>query len=501
MRQLMHSFIGTQVPDEILNYIETGNIGAICLFSHNVESPQQLREMTRTMHDAARRGKQPPPIIGIDQEGGQLIAIMGGTTELPGNMALGATRSATLAQQAGDVLGRELLAMGVNMNFAPSVDVNNNPDNPVIGIRAFGDDPQHVGDLGLAMIEGMQAQGVIACAKHFPGHGDTKIDSHHGTPRIDHPLQRLHAVELKPFRAAIAGKVQAIMSAHIIYSAYDETTPSTLSHKIMHGLLREDLGFTGITITDAMDMHAVSSLGHQFAVEQAILAGNDLILLGHLPDQLEMITTLAHLENQAAVQRIQAARSQLARDLPAFDVVGCDAHQAVAQKIADQSITCVRGEEVLGLQLDSSQKIAVITVIPANLTPADTSSYVDIQLAHAIQKRHPHVLDVRMPHTPSDADIAHVLAQVADADTVVIGTISADTSTAQAEVVNQLIERGQAPIAIAMRTPYDLIAYPNVTTYLCSYGIRDVSMEAVARVLFGEIDANGQLPCTLPNIV
>src|SRR5688572_17576366 len=179
MEQVMFSFHGLTPPSEILEAVRAGRAGAFCLFAHkNVESPAQVRRLCEALHQAAREGNQPPPIIGIDQEGGQLIAITMGATELPGNMALGATRSPELARKAGYVLGRELLAMGINMNFAPSLDVNTHPDNPVIGIRSFSDDSHLVAELGAALIEGMQAQGVMASAKHFPGHGATATDSH-----------------------------------------------------------------------------------------------------------------------------------------------------------------------------------------------------------------------------------------------------------------------------------------------------------------------------------
>ncbi|CAG1773069.1 partial Beta-hexosaminidase A, partial [uncultured bacterium] len=188
MIQLMHSFRGTTLPEAVREAVRRGEIAAFCLFNFNVVSPAQLRELTLALYAAAAEGGLPPPIIGMDQEGGQLIAVSEGTTELPGNMALGATRSPELAEQAGRVLGRELLAMGVNMNFAPSLDINNNPANPAIGIRSFGDDPNLVSVLGRALIRGIQAEGVIATAKHFPGMGDIESDSHFALPVVPHSL-------------------------------------------------------------------------------------------------------------------------------------------------------------------------------------------------------------------------------------------------------------------------------------------------------------------------
>ena len=501
MRQLMHSFRGTRVPHEVLSGVASGEITAFCLFAYNVESPQQVYEMVQTIHSAARDNGHPPPIVAIDQEGGQLIAITGGTTELPGNMALGATRSPELARKAGEVLGRELLAMGINMNFAPSVDVNINPQNPVIGIRAFSDDPELVGELGEALIQGLQSQGVMASAKHFPGHGDTSNDSHHTVPRVDHPLERVNEVELKPFIRAIKAGVQSVMSSHIIYSAWDENNPATLSQRIMKDLLRDELGFTGLTLTDAMDMHAVSHAGHVDAVKRAIAAGNDLALLGHLPDQLEMMQQLKHLEQSDSVRRIDAARANLSWDFPDMTIIGCEEHQAVAREIAEKSITVVRDNGRLPLKLSDEQVIAVITTKPADLTPADTSSMVNIRLAEAITKRHPNTIALEIAHEPSAEEIAAILAATEQADMVIMGTISAEIYAGQAALVEALYQREQDPIVVSMRTPYDMIAFPYIATYLCSYGIRDVTIEAVARVLFGEITPTGQLPCDLSALI
>jgi beta-N-acetylhexosaminidase len=454
--------------------------------------------LTESLYVAAREGDCLPPLIGIDQEGGQLMAVTGGATELPGNMALGATRSPELAELAGRVLARELLAMGVNLNFAPALDVNINPANPVIGSRSFGDRPELVAELGRALIRGTQAEGVIATAKHFPGHGDTADDSHHRTPTVHHSMTRMETVELTPFREAIAEGVGAVMTAHIRVSTLDDQLPATLSPAILTGLLRHEMGFDGLIITDAMDMYAVARFGARASVEAALEAGADLALLAHLPDQLELAGQTAHLLNPASAARIQAARERLPLELPSLDIIGCAEHQQIAQRIADASITVVRDAGQLPLRLKEGERIAVITTQPENLTPADTSHDVKIQLADAVRKRWPNTQAIEVPMHMNDTIVADTLTSVRDADMVIIGTITADQDVAQAALVRALCEFGKQPIVVSMRTPYDIIAFPMVTTYLCSYSIRPVSMEAVARVLFGEIPAAGLLPCALP---
>lgn len=502
MQQLMYSFSGSTPPKAILDGVRDGSISSFCLFEHwNVDSTAQLRALNEALLRAAAEGNQPPPLIGIDQEGGQLIPITHGATELPGNMALGATRDPALAEQAGRVMARELRALGINVNFAPSLDVNINPANPVVGTRSFSADPQIVATLGTAMIKGLQDEGVIATVKHFPGHGDTSTDSHHTSPVVAHDRTRIDAVELLPFRAAIAAGVQAVMPAHILFTELDTELPATLSRAILTDFLRGTLGFNGLLITDAMDMYAVARFGAAESVTMTLQAGVDLALLAHLEDQFAIRDQVAHLSNPAALARIRAARDAVPRDLPPFDVVGSAEHQQIAQTIADRSITLVRDTHVrLPLRPAADDTILVITPEPADLTPADTSSLATIRLADAIRQRHPQTRALELPHNASESDISAVLREAQSADCVIVGTISADQQPDQAALVQALHKQGNAPVVVALRTPYDLIAFPQVDTYLCAYSIRAVTTEAVARVLFGEIEPRGVLPCPIPGI-
>jgi len=501
MQQLMLSFTGHTAPPEILDAVRRGDVAAFCLFAGmNVAGPAQLRELSESLHRAAQEGGQPPLLLGIDQEGGQLVAVRGGATELPGNMALGATRSPELAEQAGRVLGRELRAMGLTLNFAPSLDVNVNPANPVIGIRSFGASPALVAELGVAMIRGMQAEGVIATAKHFPGHGDTVADTHHDLAVCEHPLARIEAVELMPFRAAIQAGVGAIMTAHVLFSALDPGYPATISPAILEGYLRARLGFDGAILTDAMDMHAVARFGREESVRMALGAGADLVLLGHVRDQLALLEAMRPHARPDALRRIQALRSRAAQTWLPLDVVGCAEHQAVAQAIADRSITLVRGADRLPLAPGPADTLAVVTPQPVNLTPADTSATVQIALAERVRARHPRTVAFALPHRASADDISAILRATRDASTVIVGTVAAERDPGQAELVQAIQARGQSLVVVALRTPYDLLAFPRVGTYLCAYSIRAVSMEAVARVLFGEIEARGVLPCPIPGL-
>ena len=499
MSQLMLSFEGLTTPQNILDAVQRGEVASFCLFGHyNGGSPAQVRALAESLIDAARAGGLPAPLIGLDQEGGQLMALTEGVTELPGNMALGATRSPELAEQVGRVLGRELRAMGINMNFAPSADVNVNPANPVVGTRSFGEDPALVADLAAAMIRGMQAEGVAATAKHFPGHGDVSLDSHYDLSVVPHSRDRLDAVELRPFRAAIAAGVKAVMTAHVLYPALDADLPATLSPAILTGLLRREMAFDGLIITDAMDMAPAARYGALQGARMAMEAGADLVMLAHLPDQLALVRETVSQTNPDAAARIHALCVELDGPLPSLDVVGCAEHRQIAQEVAERAITVVRGGGLLPLRPSPDDLVAVVTPETLNLTPADSSEGVNIHLADAIRRRHPRTQDYTLRH--GNGDVVALLNAVEVAQVVVVGTISAEHDPDQAALVQALHARGQRVIVVSMRTPYDLSVFPMVETYLCAYGIRDVNTEAVARVLFGEIAAAGVLPCAIPGI-
>ena len=514
-QKLLLAFVGRQITSEMKAELEKYRPGGITLFrAFNIETPAQLREFTDSLQQYAKTIGLPPLLIAADQEGGQLMAIGKGTTPLPGNMALGAAGSIELARKAGEVLGSELATMGVNVNYAPCCDVNVNPRNPVIGIRSFGENSQEVAKLSAAMVEGIQSQGVAAVAKHFPGHGDTISDSHCGLPSVPNSIERLREVEFPPFRAAIETGVKMVMSAHLSLPAIDgpDAPPATLSPRILQGLLRDELGFDGVIVSDAMDMRAIQQgnhLGSECA--RAALAGIDLLLITADPEDhrkaflgLIMATKTddsAVETMKQSIQRIAGLKNWLAATAsqPGLDVIASTSHLAVAREIAERSITLVRDEQdLLPIRLNPKQKIAVIIPKPANLTPADTSSSIKPDLAGALRQYHPTVEEVMIPHDPGEEDIQNSLRQVQDADLVLCGTFNAFQSEGQARLVNSLIESGKPTIVAALRLPYDLTAFPKAGTYLCTYGILEPSLNALAAVLFGKIKSQGHLPVSIP---
>jgi beta-N-acetylhexosaminidase len=278
---LQPGFTGTSAPDWLLHRLGEG-LGSVALFSRNIETTEQLTTLT-----ARLRAEAPDVIVAADEEGGDVTRLEARSgSSFPGNHALGAVDDTALTRAVALELGQRLAACGVNLNWAPSADVNSNPDNPVIGVRSFGDDPELVARHTAAYIEGLQRAGVAACTKHFPGHGDTAVDSHHDLPRIDVGLTTLYARELVPFRAALDAGTKAVMSAHVLLPALDNSLPATLSPDILTGLLRSPvneggLGYDGVAVTDAVEMQAISA---RYGIEQgtvlALAAGADAVCVG-----------------------------------------------------------------------------------------------------------------------------------------------------------------------------------------------------------------------------
>jgi beta-N-acetylhexosaminidase len=516
-QKLLFAFHGRETPSpEIIAAFERYRPGGITLFrSMNVGSLAQLRELTSSLQRLAHELELPPLLIATDQEGGQLMTV-GDGTPLPGNMALGATRSSELTRKAGEVLGRELSALGINVNYAPCADVNVNPKNPVVGTRSFGEDPQLVADLTAAMIEGIQSQGVAATAKHFPGHGDTASDSHHGPGTIPHSLERLHTVELPPFKAALGADAKLVMTAHLGIPSIDgpDAPPATLSPNIINGLLRRDLGFDGVVITDALDMRAIrqGELLREDAL-RAAKAGADLLLVTSDPkDQARVYESLINGvqtgqltvdELQASVARITRLKKWLSEHAthPDLGVIRSNVHMKVADEIAEMSITLVRDNAgSLPLRLDENERIAVVVPTPRDLTPADTSSHVHPRLADFIREHHARTDEFKISFAPDEREISSVLERLRKYDLIVAGTINAYAEEKQAEFVCQLLQIGKPVVVVAMRLPYDLAAFPQAPTFVCTYSILEPSMRAAARAFFGVGEMKGLLPVSIPGL-
>lgn len=504
-----------QLSPEILDSIQKYKPAGFTLFrSMNIGSLRQVRKLTGLLQDLARENGLPPFLICADQEGGQLMAV-GEGTPLPGNMSLGAARSVELAHKAGVVLGTELAALGINVNYAPCADVNINPKNPVIGTRSFGDDPALVGELAAAVIEGIQSTGVAATVKHFPGHGDTQTDSHLGLPVLAHDLERLNTVELPPFSAAIKAGVKMVMTAHIGLQAIDgsQPPPATLSPNVISRLLRQEMGFTGVVVSDAMDMRAIrQGDGLREDALHAAQAGVDLLLVTSDPndhqrvyDSLMNAVQHGQLNREVvdeSVARIMELKNWIASHAatPDLSVIRCEKHLRIADEIAERSITLVRDRaNLIPIRLAPEKRIAVVIPEPQDLTPADTSSYIKPGLAAAIKSFHAQVDGFSVPFAPDEDERAAIIDSLKQYDLIIAGTINACATPNQAELIRQLVNLKIPLIVIAMRLPYDLESFPQAGTYICTYSILEPAMKAAARALFGQLQMTGKLPVAVKN--
>ncbi len=317
---IMIRFPGTELDAATADFIKANAIRAVCLFRGNMTDAAQLTKLTADL----RAVMGPQSLIAIDQEGGAVVRATW-VPAPPSAMALGAADDVDLARRTGAAVARAVKALGFNWNFAPVLDLNNNPYNPVIAERSFGADPQRAAELALAWMDGSHAQGVACCVKHFPGHGDTNVDSHRDLPTVDKPVTELARLELAPFRTAASGDraAPALMTAHIVYPALDADNPATMSRAILHDLLREQWDYRGIIITDGMDMHAIAhryGVGH--AAVRALTAGADMVMaLGTPQTQEESLASITaaiasgELPVDAVQQRLDRLAA-LARDYP-----------------------------------------------------------------------------------------------------------------------------------------------------------------------------------------
>ncbi|HVG91341.1 MAG TPA: glycoside hydrolase family 3 N-terminal domain-containing protein [Alphaproteobacteria bacterium] len=514
-QQFLLTFEGREAPpQQFLDVLRRQHVGGVVLFRHkNMSNLAELHGLTHILQRAAAQAGQPPLLIAADQEGGQLMAV-DHTTPFPGNMALGAAGSDKLAYKVGRALGKELSAVGINVDFAPVCDVNSNPQNPVIGTRSFGENPKLVARLSAALIRGLQSAGIAATAKHFPGHGDTSSDSHHKAPVVMHDAKRIRSVELVPFRAAMNSRVRLVMTAHIVVPALNggsNELPATLSPRILRDLLRRKMGFNGVIVSDALDMHAMEQgPGYVAEAMAAVAAGIDLLIFNHDLSRVEPAWSnlaqaarrglLSADEIHASARRIMALKSWIKRQpQEPLSVIGCDEHMLLAQEVARKSITLVRDTAgQLPLAMAPEEKIAVVIPRPEDLTPADTSSYVKPVLADALRRYHPRVDEFSFSMSPAPSEIGVLCQSLAKYDVAILGTINATAHPTQAELANKLIKQGTRVITVALRMPYDLAAYPEASTYICTYSILPPAMEALAEALFGRIAFTGALPVTIP---
>ena len=500
---LMVGIHGKHMTSQTVHLIQELKIGGVILYSENIGEPSQVREFTGELQELS---SQVPLFISIDQEGGSVARLKTAVTVLPSAMALGAAGSSQFSFLAGKVTGHDLSSMGINMNLAPVLDVLTEYENHLIGLRSFGDNPELVSQLGMWYVEGLQSSGVIATAKHFPGHGDTLEDSHYVIPVLNRDLAEIENFQLVPFQRAIDNGLDAIMTAHISIPSLDSSgLPATLSYNVLTNMVRKKMNFKGIVVTDDLEMKSILKrydIGE--ASVKAILAGADVVMIGWT-DQRKRVAyealLKAYQEGKISEKRI---RESLERILTLklkrgfFDLSRTPAeksdeelshpiHQKLADEIAAKAITLVQNSsEVLPLEQDDPRKVLLVTPL--------FNFYTQLKFFH--ENVSPVFISVRPTVSELKEKISDIVEKSSKYDLLIFGI----THHSQIDFVKEVSEKVNIPIvAISFGSPYYLKKFASLSSYLCSYGTQKELISATAKVLTGLVKPQGKLPVSLEN--
>lgn len=506
---------GVSTPAEVVSKYRPG--GVIYFDARrgpdNLKDARQVAKLSNGLQRAAlRSGARIPLLVSIDQEGGSVVfRMLEPATQLPGNMALAAGRSRTDVRRSAEIIGSELAAMGINQNYAPVADVNINPNNPIIGVRSFGSDPELCSTFVADSVRGYHRGEVASAAKHFPGHGDTDVDSHTGLPVIKHTREELDSIDLPPFRAAIARGVDTIMTAHIVVPSLDSSeVPATMSKPIVTGLLREELGFDGLIVTDALDMGgATEDFPPDVAPVRALQAGCDQLVLAPKTDTAHAAVLAAVESGDVTESRLDASVLRILEhkmrnglfprpyvdEARAERFVGNRRHAADAARITDRTVTLVRNEGKV-LPLSGAERSVLVTGWGADQVAA---------LAKAVGKRSGQsATPLETGPTPTEAKIEEAVSAARDHDVTVVVTNAAasakDKGAAQASLVKALMKSGSQVVAVAVRNAYDIQRFPDVPAYLATFSYGDLSLASVDDALYGDLNPSGRLPVSIPTL-
>lgn len=506
---------GDVVSDATRQIIADKHIGGIIYFQYNgnLDDPIRSARMSNELQACAigTDGKGIPLLLSMDQEGGRVTRITGGA-EGPGNMGIGASRNAEMARLTGSVFGSEIRAVGANMDLAPDMDVNNNPANPVIGVRSFGEQPALASEMGQAYVAGLQSAGVIATGKHFPGHGDTAVDSHSGLPIVTYDFTTLDTIHGRPFREAIANGLDAIMTAHIVVTCLDPNRPATLSPLVIDGYLRGNLGFDGIVMTDSMGMGGITTgYGNAQAAVMVIQAGADLISLPPDFNTAWDAVKAAVVNGDISQSRLDQSVTRILRlkhkyglfanpfvDADSADsIVGSADHMAADLTVARAAMTMIQNTGgVLPLNLTSSQKVLLVTVQSSAETTTDAAS----RFASYITAKHSNTQSMAIVENPIASARTPVKNAAASAAVIIVGTSRSQLYSGQTTLIKDLCATGKPVICVGLREPYELASWPEVNAYLCTYNYRNCGFQATADVIFGSYSPTGLLPVSIPGV-
>ncbi len=496
-QRMMAGFPGTEIDDGFRALVHDCKIGNVILFRRNIESREQLTRLCGELKELIQGETGMPPLIAIDQEGGVVTRLSDDMINTPGAMALAAAGDGA-AYRAGLITAQELREAGVNFNLAPVLDVNSNPDNPVIGVRSFGDDPERASNLAIEFMRGTLDGGVMACGKHFPGHGDTSVDSHLGLPRVEKGRGELESCELYPFRRAIAAGIPAIMTSHVLFPALEpENIPATMSRRILTLLLREELGFGGIVISDCMEMQAiVKYYGTVEGAAASIAAGADIVCISHTAALARQTAerlyadaacgALTAGELEASVLRIEAAKSSLKGFVPSAVSSASDANEAAG--MLARTFVLARAPMP---ELGEKPFFTACAPIRASLVSSrerETPAFAEF-MCRALGGS-----ALVTSEEPGEAEIANAVSAAAGSSCIILGTCNAHIKPGQLKLMRALGELGKPMVVVALRNPYDLLSLPEHAAGVAAWEYTSRSLEALVPFLQGKLEFVGRMP-------
>ncbi|WP_271751695.1 glycoside hydrolase family 3 protein [Cohnella sp. JJ-181] len=501
---IVTGFPGTAVTADLEALVREWKIGNIILFAHNAENKAQLARLCGELQRLIEAGTGYPALISIDQEGGRVTRLPRDAVNVPGAMAIAATGDPGNARAAGRITAAELRALGINFNLAPVLDINNNKRNPVINVRSYGDTAETVSEYGVEMLRGLREGGVLAALKHFPGHGDTEVDSHLGLPSSGKTLADLEALELLPFRAAIAEGAEAIMVAHMMFPEIEpRRVPATMSPAIVGELLKGKLGYGGLIVSDCLEMDAVKKYyGTAQGALGALKAGIHLLFVSHTPSlvrETAQVIEQAVLSGELPMETLEAAVDQVLYykgkyasgiEAPPLSVVGCEAHRLEAAAIAAAGICLASGS--LEPVAPGGTGTLFAGSYPYRADQASSQVRAGLSFPDAMADR---LGGARLLAAidPDEAEIGRLLREAEGYGQVVYGLYNGLDNPGQLEAVRRLAAAGKRVTAVALGKPYDLEALDDIACGLAAFEYTALSLDAVARVLAGEIAPAGSI--------
>lgn len=502
-QRIVVGFPGYEIPAELENLVKEHYVANFILFSENIRDKSQAKQLCADLQALTRLHTGTSAFITIDQEGGVVSRLGSDAAVVPSAMCISASGNPKNAYKAGYITGSELAAIGINFDLAPNMDVNSNDANPVIGVRSYGDTPQIVSIYGTEMIRGLMDGGVLCCAKHFPGHGDTAIDSHLSLPLVDKTITELEACELAPFRAAIAADVPAIMTTHILFPHLEpEKIPATMSRHIITDLLKEQMGFEGLVLSDCMMMQAIQKFyGTVDGMVQAIHAGVDLVFTSHsmafakdacIAIEEHLHSDMLSLEEMdASVQKILMYKAQVKPSTASIDFVGCTRNRNQVKQLMNDGISVVHLPET-GLPAIGSHPL-FLGCHPFRPTIASNPEDFSISFPTLMQAQLSGDA-IATPVDPTDSEIDDMMLQTKDHTSIVIGTYNGHIKKGQLRLVHALAKLDIPVICVALRNPYDLLNLPQNVAAIAAYQYDKLSIDAIVDLLKGKLIPAGKLP-------